>query len=700
MKRYIRIIALLLSLLILCACKPESPETPGTPESDTTVSDENSVFLVQDGVSAWRIVYPLETNTFVLEALEMLQVGVKKTCGVELPSSSEMAAQYSKEKTWIILGGTTHQESKDAISKLAENQFSISVIGDHVVIAAGNEALYPTAVSYFMSIWKTETDTIAFPADFAYTGDGGVIYELVANGTSKYTIVYDNDEPMGKDYAEKIAAVVLKVTGVTLPVKRDSAAVEGNYEILIGKTDREFTLSEKCRYMEFGFVYDSEKNSIQLDGLLDYATNYFCETVSILGKTGKLSMSASLFEKHTVSGYGTIPEYSDEDYDTLIIGDLNSYSVTYMNSGESEYYAYLAKLKNEGFTEYATYEQNGNLYATYTDGYTVLSVNRIDFNGRVTIAAETTDTVTLPNLTSDCGEVVTTPQLTQWNGVCGFLIRLSDGRFIVYDGGMPHGENYNTLYEQLVAQNVLGGKPVIAAWMFSHMHNDHVGTFTSFAVEYSSKIELQNVVLNIPGYNTYTQNGTVEAATMKEYLGMVKETISSTYKNSQVIIPHAGQKMWFADAEVLVLYTTEDIAPLYAMTNTNDSSVVYQISIGGQKLMFLGDLGDTGSDILYMMYGDTLKSDFVQIAHHAYNGGDEQMYAAIDADFALWTNNVKQILEEYLYYPNAQQPNHFDVNSVKENLVFDTSYQTVMTISLPYTEGSSGGFAYVFPNQS
>ena len=69
--------------------------------------------------------------------------------------------------------------------------------------------------------------------------------------------------------------------------------------------------------------------------------------------------------------------------------DLNSYYVQYHNTTAEEYRAYLEKLETLGFTCYARREVNGNLFATYTDGYNLLSVNYAKFYQITRIASET-----------------------------------------------------------------------------------------------------------------------------------------------------------------------------------------------------------------------------------------------------------------------------------------------------------------------
>ena len=139
-----------------------------------------------------------------------------------------------------------------------------------------------------------------------------------------------------------------------------------------------------------------------------------------------------------------------------------------------------------------------------------------------------------------------------------------------------------------------------------------------------------------------------------------------------------------------MLYTHEDLSPS-VMTVTNSSSLIYAVSIAGQRIVITNDGHDDACLIVNRMYGDTLKSDIVQIAHHGYNGGNDAMYRNIKADTALWTNPYEIIVQNTLW---NNPRNHFDINSVKENLMM--SDNSVMIIPLPHTVGSLPAFARTF----
>lgn len=680
------LVLLILSAVLLVGCTDQQAgDSTANTEVESSLNDANNdaIYLVKDGKAEMRLVLPLQNGSVALnDAIVQLQKEIRKVFGLELSKVADKIAVSDGKKGNILLGATEFDLSQAEIANLGADRFAIVIENGQIAVVADNDLLYSEAVKHLWSIVTVSENCASLPSNYRYISDAFSKCEIVKDGKSDYTIVYDHNSDLSLYYAELIQSKIQSLTGVKIPMKRDSAIVDGMYEILVGETDRDFSIENQCKYMNYGVCYDSEYRSIALTGQLGSAIENFERKIDASAKKGSLLLYHVLFGTFTVDGCGTIPSYRDDEYDFIGTTEYNSYYVKFEDASEQEYRSYLEKLETEeGFTQYSTREVNGNLFATYTDGYTILSVSYTAYEKAVRIAADTMESSALPTLKSDLSETVTTPQLTQINGVCSYLIRLSDGRFIVYDGGMNYEKNYKTLYQQMVAQNVLEGKPVIAAWIFSHMHNDHVGTFVQFS-EYASQIEVQNIILNIPGYEIYTINGSVvstDPTSMNRYgIPMVKKTIEQSFSKAQIIIPHAGQIMWFGDAMIDILYTQENLAPI-EMTNTNDSSVVFTVNIAGQRLTFLGDLGYDGAEIVYKMYGNTLKCNTVQIAHHGFNGGDEEMYAAMDADTALWTSPYTEFLLRELW---KNEENRFDFNSVEENLVMPES--DVMIMPLPH----------------
>ena len=68
----------------------------------------------------------------------------------------------------------------------------------------------------------------------------------------------------------------------------------------------------------------------------------------------------------------------------------------------------------------------------------------------------------------------------------------------------------------------------------------------------------------------------------------------------------------------------------------NDASLVFKITAPNKTVLFLGDLGPEGGDVLYEESRHLLKSDIVQMAHHGHMNIGMEVYAAIEPEACLW----------------------------------------------------------------
>ena len=68
----------------------------------------------------------------------------------------------------------------------------------------------------------------------------------------------------------------------------------------------------------------------------------------------------------------------------------------------------------------------------------------------------------------------------------------------------------------------------------------------------------------------------------------------------------------------------------------NDSSLVFKITSPNRSVLFLGDLGPDGGDVLFRESRHLLKSDIVQMAHHGHMNVSMEVYAEIAPEACMW----------------------------------------------------------------
>ena len=98
------------------------------------------------------------------------------------------------------------------------------------------------------------------------------------------------------------------------------------------------------------------------------------------------------------------------------------------------------------------------------------------------------------------GPIVVKPQITQIHledfGM-SYAIRLSDGRYIVIDGGREFEPDAQRLYNCLKEGSPFD-TPVIAAWIFTHPHSDHFHCFIKFFDMYQGKVDIERFLYYFP----------------------------------------------------------------------------------------------------------------------------------------------------------------------------------------------------------
>ena len=221
---------------------------------------------------------------------------------------------------------------------------------------------------------------------------------------------------------------------------------------------------------------------------------------------------------------------------------------------------------------------------------------------------------------------------------CGmsYVLRLTDGTFIVVDGGGGDDVIAEKLLSTLKRENKLSGKPVIACWIFTHAHSDHVGAFRTFTNEHADEVTLQSVLYSFPTEEqSYIHGGSGVVAVQRTFRNYLAE-----YGRPTVYQARTGQKLQFTNCEIEMLFTYEDYTQPKYLTYFNDSSIVFRATLSDgvneQTMMMLGDCSEASAPILVARYGDYLQSDAVQVAHHGYAGGTADLYDAIAAPIVFW----------------------------------------------------------------
>ena len=516
------LICLLVPSFAACTGDPVTPPAGDeTPDSglDAAVEADRTKLMV-DGVSQYTLIRSdAAKDQTALKMMQKINRAIRDRTGAEMQMDSDWDKK-DMTKYEILVGDTNRPETAEVLATLGDYNFAIKKSGNKIVIAGKNEYSLTAGVNYFIDEYIDKNGNSAegyfsIPKDIDYTeADPGVL--VVAEGTKvNYSIAYTKNCADAYNYSyydynfdEKTVAQELVTNlkdkfGVKFVAAMDYVynpdTIEESPEILIGNCERSATDAAKAGLKYNEYAIKVVGNKIAVTGL-GFLTTYEAlgKFVSVLDqfKVTENGVTKLIIPKNFnyIGVYEngenwilTIPEYEGGKFDSVSdLGiDLDAYVAKITETTVDEYNAYLAKLEGAGYTKYTSNEIDGNLFATYTSPKNgTLRVQFAPVFSQTTIVVEPSN-VPLPALESEnTTAAVTTTKLVQLkisnekseNGQC-HIFRLNNGKFIVFDGG-GELESSDLIYEKLVELNVLDGKPVIAAWIFTHHHGDHTGTFT------------------------------------------------------------------------------------------------------------------------------------------------------------------------------------------------------------------------------
>ena len=223
-------------------------------------------------------------------------------------------------------------------------------------------------------------------------------------------------------------------------------------------------------------------------------------------------------------------------------------------------------------------------------------------------------------------------------GMC-YLYRLGDGSALILDGGSGNdtcAENLFQALKKLDITKTADGKYRISAWIFSHGHSDHTGTFKKFTANFKGQYEVGAVMFSFPSAEIGLSGCDAE-----EFEQIVKDTCPGALR----ISPHAGLRYHFGNVTVHVLYHPE---LLYTgesgIRYYNNTSLILKIEANRQTVLHMGDAGEQAAEEAWKENNPSAFScDMLQITHHGLYTGSEShrwenvknIYDAALASFGL-----------------------------------------------------------------
>ena len=486
---------------------------------------------------------------------------------------------------------------------------------------------------------------------------------VVADKSTDFKIILSKDASKN-DYSYSLTFDMQKkiksLTGANLSVVDDwvkeGTDTTDTFEIVIGDCDRQVVADNRGAFGEAQYGYKVVGNKIfiygwnesSLSAAIDLFTSALTKNYDRESKTLRFAVDTDV-KKTNEDWRVDIPKLDDNGYDGYICSGMDNLLYYYNDTTVQQYNAYVEGLLAEGYEMIYKNQIGENLFGCYKNSQkdTLLYASYIPCEKATRI---TTAPLSKTNFINDSEQ----PKLTetkivqmgldygnQNSGMC-YVIRLEDGRFIIYDGGGNASEDHKKLYELLESMNERQDGIHIAAWVITHEHWDHYANWVKFCNTYGKDVTVEYLIANVPDYamayysnSDPDENGVTYSSVIEGQLAGLQNKVNGGMK---LIIPQAGQNIKLGNCNIEILYTHSDLYPT-DIESLNNASLVTRVSFGeGKKTMiFLADIENDGSQVLIKRYGSLLKSDYCNFAHHGFWDAPIELYELIDPSVLFWS---------------------------------------------------------------
>ncbi len=359
-------------------------------------------------------------------------------------------------------------------------------------------------------------------------------------------------------------------------------------------------------------------------------------------------------EKKSIDGmrFPEIPAFEQGTADEPYLGNDTTVTYGFVGVDAEAAEAYREALESNGFTRVAENKIADCTFATFTQGE--LSVRVAHYPAKALckiIATRSEKFVTYENVkTGD--EPHWTPSITQLGrkgalqGSPGmsYVIRNRDGSYVIFDGGPRDDDDVDHLMTFLRVHQPKAGKPVIAMWLFSHPHQDHLNNAMAFWDKYHDEIDLRAVAFNFPNMDA-TVLGRENPNTVKGHFADIMTRMEKYFPDARRYTPHTGDRYVMPGYVIDTLVTYEDFYP-DKFSDINYFSLAWMIRSENKKVLILGDTGRRISQRMADVYRFELKCDIMQICHHGNFGATMDLYRYADPDICFWPEKERLLKDE------------------------------------------------------
>ncbi len=645
-----------------------------------------------------------------------------------------------------------HTPEADAALDGKKDAFAICVNADQIVLCGTDALTTLMAVQYFKKnclekvqlpattvvedlATLTLADSEKSYATFVY---GAQLYDKPYHPIPELVYTYRNWEMRDMPCVRVDEAIKALAEHTDLDAEKDFTigkddAPENALEVIIGISSRPATRAALDALNGGEYALWARERAVVITGWnyasLDLAYELFVDLLkeanACKGTDGaiRLPVGFSFTDTANAAWIVDFPKPAGKDiwlYNTL---DTNDDSLQYLYKGVSaeDYRTYREALLKEGYTPITENEIEQSLFSTLVnrDKGVMLYVAfeafahegeyAPDFTPSIRVVSSPLSTVAEPPAkilapapyTKLTDSAVTNVEVIGQAVGMGYIITLEDGSFIVFDGGGLNPDHreptilwnlLNVRHQQIFGESPTPEHPIhVAAWIITHSHWDHYGAYREFIDKYgkSELFKMDYMIGNFPSRSS------VFGIVNQDILNMGEQSVMQKLHDGMredftFLKVHAGQKFYFANLEMQVLMTYDNISPA-RIYNQNDTSTVLRFSMQatneqGEKvgrpyvMLWLGDANNNESRFLCAMYGKYLESDSTSIAHHGNIGCENDLYNTVKATTVWWPHNARGA-KGYLWEEHRTRSWVYDVD---QTLVFDNPHTRYVYFSGSY----------------
>ncbi|MBQ9545342.1 MAG: MBL fold metallo-hydrolase [Clostridia bacterium] len=371
---------------------------------------------------------------------------------------------------------------------------------------------------------------------------------------------------------------------------------------------------------------------------------------------------------------------------------LGEYTII-VDGTEGEAVEYVELLQKCGFElKYSNVLTEGVTIDQLVKGDLMVTVNDIGYQNKTFVSA-VYDQPLSPHLEDKeewradvipgAKNVLTQRELYYWGD--NYVVQLKNGHFIIVDGATDYELSY--LLDFLEEMAPEGEKPVVEAWMNTHLHYDHFCVFRPFIKnpDWVDRVVVEAVYFNEPSdaVKGHPQESASHYASIQEQISGIRQAISMLHDsngNTPVIYrPYIGQRYYFCDITVDIMLSQEMIPCDEYTGGFNDSSNFYMFTMDGQKFLEGGDGHRACMKFLMNAYDkEDIQCDFFSALHHGSNTW---------TDFTAWVGTFKTIV-----FPgsagNAARAANQDLVAHAQEIY--CAHDATVSFYLPYEIGKTG----------